>query len=205
MLRLYVARHGQTDWNAKRRLQGATDIPLNEVGLLQARQLAESLSGLVFDQVYCSELQRSRPTALAVAPDESLIALADLNEQALGSFEGRELTDAGTLDSFRRRLRTAGDDLDGGESLAAHHDRVGRALAHIRAKHESGTVLTVGHGGTNAQLIRAAMKLGATDELTFWQKNGEVLLLELDGSAPARLWRAVSAADVSREMAPETP
>src|SRR5438309_12129111 len=86
-LHLYVARHGQTDWNAERRLQGGTDIPLNAQGLLQARDLAERMSAIPFLAVYCSALQRSRQTADIVAEKLGceLQILAELNEQKFGA------------------------------------------------------------------------------------------------------------------------
>src|ERR1700704_3489366 len=66
-LRLYVARHGETDWNLAHRLQGWTDRPLNDTGRRQAIDLAESLKGVHLDAIYSSTLSRSRDTAEAVA------------------------------------------------------------------------------------------------------------------------------------------
>src|SRR5215475_11690790 len=58
-LRIYLARHGETDWNAERRLQGRTDVPLNSTGRQQAAKLAERLKGVRLDAVYTSTLSRS--------------------------------------------------------------------------------------------------------------------------------------------------
>src|SRR5215510_5655018 len=65
-LRIYLARHGETDWNAELRLQGTSDIPLNSKGRQQAAKLAERLKGIHLDAVYCSTLSRSRETATIV-------------------------------------------------------------------------------------------------------------------------------------------
>ena len=62
-LRIYLARHGETDWNAERRLQGRTDTALNSKGRQQAAKLAERLKGIHLDAVYSSTLSRSRDTA----------------------------------------------------------------------------------------------------------------------------------------------
>src|SRR6266540_1828092 len=87
-LRIYVARHGQTDWNVERRLQGATDVPLNEAGRRQAADLAARLAGVPLDRIYSSALKRSRETAEALRGRAPIEALAGLNEQSLGAFEG---------------------------------------------------------------------------------------------------------------------
>ncbi len=65
---LYLVRHGQTPYNAERRLQGQTDIPLSETGRGQARALGERLKneGARFDALYCSRLKRARETASIV-------------------------------------------------------------------------------------------------------------------------------------------
>ena len=61
-------RHGETDWNAERRLQGYTDIPLNARGLAQASQMAKALKKVhfQFDALYTSDLQRAKQTAQAI-------------------------------------------------------------------------------------------------------------------------------------------
>src|ERR1043166_7449684 len=79
LLRIYLARHGETDWNAEHRLQGSSDTPLNSTGLKQAAQLAESLKGIHFDAVYSSTLRRSRDTADIVRGQVPLKTVAALN------------------------------------------------------------------------------------------------------------------------------
>ena len=60
---LYIMRHGRTDWNEQYRLQGGTDIPLNEEGRRMAREAAETYRDVEFDLCYVSPLQRARETA----------------------------------------------------------------------------------------------------------------------------------------------
>jgi broad specificity phosphatase PhoE len=74
--------------NLARRLQGGTDVPLNETGRRQAHALADRLAGVRLDGIYSSALQRSRQTAEAFKGRAPVEALPGLNEQSLGAFEG---------------------------------------------------------------------------------------------------------------------
>jgi broad specificity phosphatase PhoE len=93
---IYIVRHGETDWNIKRRLQGHTDIPLNEQGKLQARQLQEKFAGFHFTKVYSSDLTRALSTAeLIIGPNKSTtIEICPLlRERYMGTWEGRLATE----------------------------------------------------------------------------------------------------------------
>lgn len=58
-MKLYIARHGETTWNAQNKVSGRTDVPLTEKGMEQARRLAERMSGLPIDVIFASPLQRA--------------------------------------------------------------------------------------------------------------------------------------------------
>lgn len=91
-MKLYLARHGETDWNTQGLLQGQTDIPLNETGRAQAQALGELLRSqdLRFDAVYASPLSRTHDTAkIAVEDQYSIILDARLGERGLGELEGQ--------------------------------------------------------------------------------------------------------------------
>ena len=60
---LYIMRHGQTDWNLQHKLQGKTDIPLNEAGRTMAENARQKYRDIHFDVCYCSPLKRARETA----------------------------------------------------------------------------------------------------------------------------------------------
>lgn len=183
MLRIYLARHGQTDWNAARRLQGWTDIPLNETGRAQARELASLLSGVRFDRIYCSALQRSRETAEAVADGAQIVSLKELNEQAHGKFEGRlfDGSDPALIAEFLRRRSDPYDTLDGGESHLDHKARLKMALDTIRGNHaDGGQILIIGHGGTNSLILQ--LLSGSRADMTFGIANTDVFLIELTDS-----------------------
>jgi uncharacterized phosphatase len=162
VLRLYLARHGQTEWNALKKLQGRSDIPLNAVGREQAKALVARLDGRV-----------------PVEP------LAGLDEQSLGAFEGAEV-DGPRWAEMQRRHADPNDAMDGGESRQQHYARVRQAVTDLRARHEGkgGTVLVIGHGGTNALILRALLDLTDTQSETIKQANDEVYLVELGAGAP---------------------
>jgi len=193
ILRIYLARHGQTDWNAVRRLQGSTDIPLNERGREQARALAAKLARVPLDAIYASGLSRSLETARIVAQGREVRSLPELNEQSMGSFEGKQIGEAApvTAAEFERRRADPDDRLDGGESLNQHLARVEAALARLRAYHPSGNILIIGHGGTNVLLLRALLGLSASQTREIQQDNSELYLIEIVPGRPALLWKEV--------------
>jgi probable phosphoglycerate mutase len=88
-----LVRHGQTDWNAERRLQGATDIPLNDVGRGQARDAVANLSGHDWDTVVSSPLSRAAETANLIAEGLGLSVarhVPELTERSFGLAEGMQ-------------------------------------------------------------------------------------------------------------------
>ncbi len=185
-MRIYLARHGETDWNAQQRLQGWTDIPLNENGRRQANELAQRMDGVQLDSIYCSALKRSIETAESLHC-EPVIRMADLNEQSLGKFEGMRLDGPG-LDEFQRRRADQDDSLDGGESVNQHFLRVTRAIHTIREQHSyDSAVLIVGHGGTNSMILRYLFD--ARSDLAFKIANHDLFLIDLPARGRPALWK----------------
>ena len=187
-LRLYIARHGETDWNLQHRLQGWTDIPLNATGRRQAAALAESLRGVHLDAIYSSTLSRSRETAEAVAGKTMAVkSLEGLRERNYGHFQGG----SDTAPEYIRRLNAWNDRLDDGESLDELLARTRDSLNQIRREHPSGNVLVVAHRITNQMILRALMDLTPDQTVRIVQDNDEVYLVELDPGAKPRLWKLI--------------
>lgn len=150
-MRIFVSRHGQTDWNVKGIQQGVTDIPLNETGLGQAKVLAQSLVNSGIRHVYTSSLCRANVTGQAVAdlldiPCEKIDGIQEIN---LGQWQGYtwpeccekwpELTKKWTEEP----LTTAPE---GGENYQSLINRFVAAIHKImRGPDED--VLVVSHGG----------------------------------------------------------
>ncbi|HSK06787.1 MAG TPA: histidine phosphatase family protein [Acidimicrobiia bacterium] len=165
-LRLWLVRHGATDWSEAGRLCGSTDVPLSRGGEAQADPIRRSLAARSFDGVWCSDLARAREYArLAVGratPDRRL------RELDFGELEGKRWDD---LDPATRQslVRFEGFVAPGGESVAQLEERVGRFLAELgRGDH-----LVVTHGGVIRLLARRCGVL-------FAPQPGEMTVLEWD-------------------------
>jgi phosphoserine phosphatase len=154
-VRLLLARHGQTAWNASRRFQGSTDVGLSERGRAQAIALGQRLSGRRLAAVYVSPLRRARETAAIVCEEGGsvlpLVAVDELRELSLGEWEGRTVEEIKGQegDPYLAWLRAPHDCLPpGGEPLDGVATRVRTALDRIAAAHaEEDEVLVVAHGG----------------------------------------------------------
>ena len=187
-LRLYVARHGETDWNLAHRLQGWTDRPLDDTGRRQARDLAESLKGVHLDAIYSSTLSRSRDTAEVVAGGTMTVkGLPGLRERNYGRFQGG----SDTAPDYLKRVNAWDDAMDGGETLNQLLARTRESLDMIRREHPSGNVLIVAHRITNQMVLGALVGLMPAQMLKIEQGSDEVYLVEFDPGATPRLWKLV--------------
>jgi probable phosphoglycerate mutase len=153
--RICLVRHGETAWNAERRLQGHIDVPLNPRGLSQAEATARSLTraGERFAALYSSDLQRARQTADAVARTQGIAATHDarLRERHYGVLQGLTFDEAErqqpqAWQHFKRRDPQMALD-GGGESLVGLAARVRAALEEIAGRHAGEQVVVVTHGG----------------------------------------------------------
>jgi broad specificity phosphatase PhoE len=142
--KILLARHGETDWNLNRRVQGHSDTPLNDTGRAQARALGAELADEAIDAIYSSDLRRAQETARLIADPRGLdvIALSDLRERHFGTWEG--LTDE---EIFARFPEARDGPWGDGETKEAMVARVLDALRRIAETHPEGGVLVVSHGG----------------------------------------------------------
>lgn len=160
-LEMLLVRHGETEWNSQRRIQGQLDIPLNATGHAQAQALAGRLATLDVDAVYASDLARARQTAEPIAAALGLELRLDprLRERHFGGLQGRfyeELQRDAPAVHQRMRSRDLEFDLDGGETLPRFHRRVCDAFADLAARHPQGRIVVVSHGGVLDCLYRLA-------------------------------------------------
>jgi len=150
MARLLLVRHGETEWNAIGRLQGHSDIPLNDTGRAQARTLAARLATHGISRVWTSDLSRARETGAIIAAHLGLaepVIEGDLRERRFGIFEG--LTRDEIAARYPAEWRAWQDKTavpEGGEPRDASVGRLARALERLHAQ-TADTALAISHGG----------------------------------------------------------
>ena len=161
--RIVAIRHGETAWNASTRIQGHTDIPLNDHGQRQAQLLGQALSQAdPMDAIYSSDLQRALATAQALAlhTGARLVTHVGLRERAFGDFEGRSFAQIEQEMPEQAQLwRTRVPDWippGGGESLLAMQQRVMATVNALAQQHPGQQIAVVAHGGVLDVLYRAA-------------------------------------------------
>ena len=162
----YIMRHGKTDWNEMKKLQGITDIPLNETGRQMARDAAEEYKDVHFDICYCSTLVRAKETAQILLKDRNVPIIFDerLREMGFGKYEGVEkcfdIPDC-PVNEFFFHPENYKAPVEGGESLDTVFSRVMEFLdENVYPQLEAGKdVLIVAHGALNSAIISVVKKL----------------------------------------------
>ncbi|MEX0822321.1 MAG: histidine phosphatase family protein [Rhodothermales bacterium] len=165
---LYLVRHGETEYNRRRIMQGRRiDSSLNETGRRQARALARRFSGASLDAIYTSALSRSIETAEIVAvhhPDVPRYSLPGLDEMSWGVYEGEKPSDR--LRQMLDRMYAEWDRgnfehrVEEGESIYDVQERSVAAVDHIVANQRGSTVLVVAHGRLLRVLLASILDVG---------------------------------------------
>ena len=186
--RIIAIRHGETAWNVDTRIQGHLDIPLNDTGLWQARQVALALAGEPIAAVYTSDLQRAHATAKAVADAAGAPLTTDLGlrERSFGHFQGRTFAEIEAElpeDARRWRKRDPHYAPDGGESLVALRERIARTVTQLAERHLGEQVVMVAHGGVLDVIYRLATRQDIQAPRTWQLANAAInrLLWTEDG------------------------
>jgi uncharacterized phosphatase len=167
--RISLVRHGQTDWNLSKRIQGTSDIPLNDMGRAQAMATGEILNRRQWDAIYSSPLSRAHETAQIIAVETGLAApvtIAAIAERNYGEAEG--LTGQQILARFPE-----GTVVPGRESRDEVVRRALPALLELAETHRGKSLIVVSHGAVISSLVRHLSKgtLPAPGELI---ANGSV-------------------------------
>ena len=198
--RICFVRHGETNWNAERRMQGHIDIPLNANGISQAERLANALIRVKhsFDVIYSSDLERALHTANAVARALSLDVQITprLRERNVGKLQGLLLAEAPVLlpEIWQRHIaRELDHDLGGGESIRTFHQRMQDILELFLSAHRGQSVLAVSHGGSLDMIYRIVTQQALDAERVAVVPNTSLNWITHDGST----WSVECWADTS--------
>lgn len=188
---LFFVRHGQTDSNVAGLFHGATDVPLNAVGLRQAELVAERIRQIEHLQaLHSSPMQRALRTAHAISARTGLRPFLQplLAEMHFGEAEGL------TLDQLRERYpeimqrfldptdRSVG--FPGGESRGQFHDRVRQTIDRIATLHQGERIVIVAHGGVISSAIAQMLGEDPSDWRRYHVSNCSVTHVELASSGP---------------------
>lgn len=191
MIEILLIRHGETDWNAERRLQGHLDIELNSEGVRQAAMLAEALRGEQLDAIFSSDLRRARQTAQALAATRNMPVQieTDLRERCYGAFEGLRYAEISERfpQAHQQMLARAMDarfppGVNVAETLREFSTRAVAALMRLLKKDEHRKIAVVTHGGVLDCLNRAARGVDFSQARDFEIPNAGINRLLWNGS-----------------------
>ena len=149
MTRFFLVRHGETEWNRVRRIQGVSDIPLNDTGRAQAAALGDILVGHNFDLIVSSPLSRADETAIIIAQRLGMpapITVPDLIERNYGEAEG---SSGAELD----RRYPPGTDIPGREDREVVTQRAVRVLHDMAIRHPHADIVAVAHGAVIRSVV----------------------------------------------------
>lgn len=194
---LFLARHGETDWNAEKIIQGQQDRPLNSIGFTQRKNLFFLLNPVSLSRIICSSLQRTVQTAIVLSAEKNipLERMGELNEVKLGIFEGQhkeKFADEFSKNCYQSFLD---DEINvalpgGGESLKMVNKRLHQLVSSVTASVvKSGHVLIVGHRNVNKMIIMNLLDLSfeegyRVEHLNDWlyifaPKRAEIFLIRI--------------------------
>lgn len=192
MLKIYIARHGQNEDNANGILNGHRDMPLTDLGIKQAHELAGGIkdAGLTFDAVYTSPLSRASKTAEVVCETLGLnkpAVLDSLIERDFGTMSGQLASDIERLcapDIVKTETITYFLSPPGAETFPDLLARASRALEQIQAEHPDGSILLATHGDFGKMLYASYYGLLWQDMLVMFHFGNCELLLLAEGANP---------------------
>lgn len=186
MIRVYVARHGETTWNVQGRIQGRSDPGLSPEGYAQSRALLEQLKGRSILTIYTSTLKRSILTAQPIADHFGLPLheQPELDEIAFGILEGKQILDSDG--EVRREWKRFKENpftyrIPGGENYTDVTNRIKPFVEAVLQNHRGEEILIVGHRVVNQMLIGLLIDYPSEEMLTMQQNTGFFYLVEKNG------------------------
>lgn len=198
---VWLLRHGETEWNVQRRLQGHNDSPLTELGLASARAVARRLLNAEPNVIYTSDLGRAHRTAEEIAGATQVPVRTELRlrEKNNGIFEGltQEEIAAQFPDEYARyKTRPVDYAPPGGESTLELRDRACGTLAELATLHPGGRIVVVTHGGIISVFLRDLLGMPLNQQRRFEVDNCGLTTLTYAADRPDP-WRLVTLNEIA--------
>lgn len=201
MTTFYLIRHGQTEWNRERRIQGHLDVKLSDLGREQARRTGQALRGEGIEFLYASDLSRALETATIIAEQLGIPVtgtLCDLREINFGRWEGMSIEEIATAEPeayARWREDTVNQPVPGGESFRMMAERVLRCMADLGEKHPRNKVAVVTHGGPVVYTLGTIMELNLEERLQLKIANCSISIVQYEPRTGE--WKVLQVNDTS--------
>ncbi len=199
MTTIFFTRHGETEWNTQRRMQGWLDSPLTEKGKLQAVYLGERMKAISLATIYSSDAPRATTTADLIRGGRNIpiVPLKELREMCLGEWEGcfvselfeRESVNCQNFFYYPHKFIPP----KGAESFEAVQQRAVKALKELVQKHEGQSILIVAHGMLMRIVAAYLRKKSIEDVWSDFYKPTALSLVIADGeSFEIKYWNDTS-------------
>ena len=184
-MRVLLVRHGQTDYNAERRVQGKIDIPLNDIGRWQAERIGARLASYGPTMIFSSDLSRAADTAQAIAahhPETPFLKTETLREVGYGIFEGMDADEI--VQAYPREFELWQGDRFGymppeAETIAEQRARAEGVAAMVLDHGRAGdTIIVVSHGAIMRSLVASFLRLDVSNQSLLYFDNTSLTAFE---------------------------
>ncbi|MDI6602182.1 MAG: histidine phosphatase family protein [Thermoanaerobacteraceae bacterium] len=191
-MKLFIVRHGTTDWNKNNKIQGCLDIPLSEEGIKQGYLLANKLKKFKIDYIFSSDLSRARDTAKIISDILDLSFTEDhrLREMHFGEWQGLSFEQIAILDQAKLSLwrnHPAEVIFSGGESIDRVKKRALEFIKEIYPKYKCNNVLLVTHGSFIKILILSLLNTDLNLYKNLKQDNTALNIVEINNEGKSIL------------------
>lgn len=179
-MKIYYVRHGETNWNLEKKMQGGeVENLLNDTGKKQAEKTKKELENKKYDIIICSPMERAKQTAHIINNEKNIPMIIDerLRERKIGELNGNQVTEECEEKIWRYDLNT---EIKGGENLYQFEKRILEFLKDIKEKYDNKALLIVAHGGV-AKVIKAYLDGNnkQNDLSNYKMENCEILEIEI--------------------------
>lgn len=187
--RLYIVRHGKTDWNHDTRTQGQLDIPLNSEGVSQAQLLAERFADLNISHIYSSDLIRAKETADLIGQKlklsiESLVGIREMNFGKWQGLTNAEIKERYSTEYNNWRSNPESCEISEGERLIQVQQRGLEIINKISKTHKDANVIIVSHGTAIKAMLLGILGLDLSNFYKFRQDNTAVNIVQYKDYGP---------------------